>query len=71
MDSTTGLPQFSFTAMPGISYTIQYSDSVISGSWQKLRDEPAADSIRTVILNDPNVTNATARFYRIVTPSQP
>ncbi|HWY29099.1 MAG TPA: immunoglobulin domain-containing protein, partial [Candidatus Acidoferrum sp.] len=71
MDSTTGLPQVSFTAMPGIGYTLQYSDDLTSGNWQKLRDEPAADSIRTVILTDPKATNSSTRFYRIVTPIQP
>ena len=70
-DSTTGLPQFSFTAMLGIGYTLQYSDDLMSGNWQKLRDEPAADSIRMVILTDPSATNSSARFYRIVTPIQP
>lgn len=71
MDSTTGRPLFSFEAMPGIGYTLQYSDSLTSGNWQKLRDEPAGDSIRTITLTDPTATNATARFYRVVTPTQP
>jgi hypothetical protein len=71
IDSTTGRPQFSFEAMPGIGYTIQYSDSLTSGTWQKLRDESAGDSIRTVTLTDPSATNASSRFYRIVTPAQP
>jgi hypothetical protein len=71
MDSTTGRPQFSFEAMPGIGYTIQFSDSLTSGVWQKLRDEGAGDSIRTVTLTDPSASNAASRFYRIVTPAQP
>jgi hypothetical protein len=71
IDSATSRPQFSFEAMPGIAYTIQYSDSLTSGVWQKLRDEPAGDSIRAVTLSDPSATNASARFYRIVTPIQP
>ena len=71
LDASTGLPQFSFTAMPGIGYTLQYSDDLTSANWQKLRDEPAADSIRTVLLTDPSGTNSFARFYRIVTPIQP
>jgi hypothetical protein len=69
MDSTTARPQFSFTAMPGIGYTLQYSDSLTSGIWKNLRNEPAGDSIRTVTLTDPGATEA--RFYRIVTPIQP
>jgi hypothetical protein len=71
LDSATGRPQFSFTAMPGIGYTLQYSDKLVSGNWQKLRDEPVGDSIRTVTLFDPSATNASTRFYRIVTPTQP
>jgi len=71
MDATTSRPQFSFTAMPGISYTLQYSDSLTSGIWQKLRDELAGDTIRTVTLSDASATNASTRFYRIVTPIQP
>jgi len=71
MDSTTRRPQFSFEAMPGIGYTIQYSDSLTSSIWQKLRDETAGDSIRTIILTDPTAANTSTRFYRIVTPTQP
>jgi len=71
MDATTARPQFSFAAMPGIGYTLQYSDSLASGIWQKLRDEPAGDSIRTITLSDPSATDASTRFYRIVTPIQP
>lgn len=71
MDSATGRPQFSFTAMPGIGYTLQYSDNLTSGIWQKLRDEPAGDSIRTVVLSDPGAATAPTRFYRIITPIQP
>jgi hypothetical protein len=69
-DLSTGRPQFNFTAMPGIGYTLQYSDNLSFGAWNKLRDEPAGDSIRTVILTDPSATNASARFYRVVTPIQ-
>jgi hypothetical protein len=71
MDFATSRPQFSFTAMPGIGYTLQYSDNLASGTWQKLRDEPAGDSIRTATLSDPSGTNSSARFYRVVTPLQP
>jgi hypothetical protein len=71
LDSATGRPQFFFTAMPGIGYSLQYSDNLVPGIWQKLRDEPAGDSLRTVTLFDPFATNASTRFYRIVTPIQP
>jgi len=71
MDLGTGRPQFSFNAMAGIGYTVQYSDNLVSGNWQKLRDEPAGDSIHAAILSDPSATNAQTRFYRVVTPIQP
>jgi len=71
IDSGTRKPQFTFTAMPGIGYTLQYSDDLASGTWQKLRDEPAGDTIRPVTVSDPGAVNAPARFYRIVTPVQP
>jgi hypothetical protein len=71
LDPVTSRPQFSFTAMPGIGYTLQYSGNLASGIWQKLRDETVGDAIRTVILNDPGATNSSTRFYRIVTPIQP
>ncbi len=70
LDLATGRPQFSFTAMPSIGYTLQYSDDLASGVWHKLRDETIGDAVRTVTLADPSATNTATRFYRIVTPIQ-
>jgi hypothetical protein len=64
-------PQFSFTAVGGINYTLQYCESLGSGIWHKLNDVPAAPTTRIVTLSDPAAASASARFYRVVTPIQP
>jgi hypothetical protein len=71
VDPGTGQPQISFTAMPGIGYTLQYSDNVTSGIWHKLNDVPADLVSRIIMLNDPSASSAPTRFYRAVTPIQP
>jgi hypothetical protein len=70
-DNATGRPQISFTAMPGISYTLQYADNVIAGLWHKLNDVPAGSATRIIMLNDPGAAAMPIRFYRVVTPIQP
>jgi hypothetical protein len=71
VDLGTGRPQINFTAMPGIGYTLQYSDNVASGIWHKLNDVPADLASRIITLNDPGAPSAPTRFYRVVTPIQP
>jgi hypothetical protein len=71
VDPGTGRPQFCFTAMAGIAYTLQYSDNLGSGIWHKLNDVPADPTTRIVTLNDPDATSAPTRVYRVVTPIQP
>jgi Immunoglobulin domain len=71
VDPETGRPQFSFTAVAGIDYTLQYSDNLGSGVWHKLNDVPADPTTRIVTLNDPDAASAPTRFYRVVTPIQP
>jgi len=60
-----------FTATRGLTYTVQYRDSVDAGSWLKLTDVPSQSDISTVEVTDSTMTNSTARYYRIVTPQQP
>jgi hypothetical protein len=67
----TGQPQFSFTAVAGIDYTLQYCDNLGSGLWHKLTDLPADPTTRIVTLNDSGATSAPTRFYRVLTPIQP
>jgi hypothetical protein len=71
VDLGTGRPQISFTAMPGIGYTLQYSDNVTSGIWHKLNDVSVGPASRIITLNDPGAASAPTRFYRVVTPVQP
>ena len=69
--STSGTAKVRFTGTPGTTYTIQYRDSVTQGSWAKLTDVPAQIALRTIEINDPSSLGQRARYYRIVTPSQP
>ena len=71
VDTATGRAQISFTAMPGISYTLQYADNVTAGRWHKLNDVPAGSATRIIMLNDPGAAAMPIRFYRVVTPIQP
>jgi hypothetical protein len=70
VDHATGRPQFSFTAVGGINYTLQYCDNLRSGLWHKLNDVPADPTTRIVTVNDPGAASAPTRFYRVVTPIQ-
>jgi len=60
-----------FTAQAGLTYSVQYRDSLTSGNWLKLADVPSQASTQTVLVSDAGVANAPRRFYRIVTPAQP
>jgi hypothetical protein len=69
----TGAPSLlniQFTATAGLTYTVQYRDSLGTPGWTKLADVPAQSSTQTVEVTDPTATNS-ARYYRIVTPQQP
>jgi len=58
-----------FTARAGKSYTVQYCENLTAGTWLKLHDEPAGATERVVEVPDP--TAASQRFYRIITPAVP
>jgi hypothetical protein len=66
-----GWPQISFAAMPGVGYTLQYSDDLTSGIWHKLTDVPAEATMRNITLNDFGAASVPVRFFRVVTPIQP
>ena len=59
-----------FTAQAGQSYTVQYRESLTSGTWQKLQDVHAAVTAEIVRIPD-TPANSGSRFYRIVSPIQP
>jgi hypothetical protein len=59
-----------FNAVSGESYTVQYRDSIGSGTWLNLTNVPPQASTGPVMVSDPAMTS-TSRFYRIITPAQP
>ena len=67
-DHTTspGVIRIQFLARAGRTYSIEYTDVLGSGLWQKLADVAArvSDGVETV--TDP--TGSAARYYRIATP---
>ena len=76
IDSSTELPsgeiQIQFAAQANKSYTIQYSDSLQPGSWQKLTDVPAEPELRPALtLPGSRPTGTKFRAYRLVTPPLP
>jgi hypothetical protein len=71
MNPATGRPQFVFTAMPGLGYTLQYSDDNPTGPWRKVRDIQPDVNLRIITLDDPGASGAPTRFYRVATPIQP
>jgi hypothetical protein len=57
-----------FTAQQDRTYSVQYKNTLLDATWQKLRDIPAAE-VRNVEVVDSGATG-TSRFYRVVTPRQ-
>jgi hypothetical protein len=66
-----GTAALRFTRVAGHGYTIQFRNSLETGSWQKLADVEPALTTAAVQVNDPAAAGATSRFYRLVTPKQP
>ena len=60
-----------FGAVSNQSYTIQGRGIVTEGAWSNLLSLAAVSTNRTIQWNDPGVTNAAKRFYRILTPAAP
>jgi hypothetical protein len=55
-----------FIAQQDRTYTIQFKNTLLDATWQKLRDIPAAET-RNIEVIDSGATGA-SRFYRVVTP---
>ncbi|HWN94618.1 MAG TPA: lamin tail domain-containing protein [Methylomirabilota bacterium] len=64
--STGGNLRFEFTAASNRTFTVLFSDSLISGMWSLLSNISAAPQTRTLIISDP-ATNG-SRFYRLAAP---
>ena len=62
--------RITFTALAGLSYTVQYRDSLTTGAWLKLADVLAQTTPQTVLISDAGATNSPRRYYRVVTPAQ-
>jgi hypothetical protein len=58
-----------FIAVSNRSYTIQYRNTLSSGTWTNLADVGASITNRSISLGDTNVGRS--RIYRLVTPQQP
>jgi uncharacterized repeat protein (TIGR01451 family) len=57
-----------FTANAGQAYTVEYRDSVASGSWQTLVTVPPQPADTRVIAQDFNTAGKPQRFYRVRSP---
>jgi hypothetical protein len=77
IDSATWLvgppPSFrlGFVARAGLSYTVQFRDSLTAGAWLKVADVPPPATTQTVFVSDGAAATSSRRYYRIVTPAQP
>jgi hypothetical protein len=63
--------RLSFIAQAGLTYTVQYRDSLTAGNWHKLADVPSQATTQTILVSDAGVANFLQRYYRIVAPAQP
>jgi hypothetical protein len=54
---------FSFATLNGYNYTVQYSDSLSSPSWQTLQTVPGDGSVHTVTVP---LTTPAQRFFRLL-----
>jgi hypothetical protein len=57
-----------FTALGGLPYTVQYRDSLNTGSWQVMTNIRALPSSQLIQILDPISPAAKTRFYRLSTP---
>jgi hypothetical protein len=55
-----------FTAVAGQTYAVQYRDSLIAGNWLLLTNVPSPPFTQTVNVLDAALSNAPARYYRIL-----
>jgi hypothetical protein len=55
----------------GRSYTVQYHDATMSGTWLKLEDIAPTSEPRLIEWTDPAPHNNAHRLYRVVTPAAP
>jgi len=63
--------QLQFTAMAGLTYTVQSSTNLAGANWFKWQDVLADPTTRLMTITAPGDTNAPNHFYRVITPIQP
>ena len=66
---TGGQMHLAFTAQAGVSYTIEYKNSLTDSIWLKLTDIAAPATAQAMDIVDTVATPR--RFYHLVTPQQP
>jgi len=67
---TNGQALVSFSAAANQTYTVEWSDQLSGGSWQKLGDVIARPTDHIETVTDSNAA-VPSRFYRVVTPRRP
>ena len=60
--------RFAFNALGGMPYTVQYRDSLTTGSWQGMTNIPAQPATQPIQILDPLNSVSKTRFYRLSTP---
>ena len=60
--------RLAFTAFGGLPYTVQYRDSLTTGSWQVMTNIPPLPTTQLLQILDPIQSTAKTRFYRLSTP---
>jgi len=60
--------RMAFTALGGLPYTVQYRDSLTTGSWQVMTNIPAQSGSQLIQIVDPLNPTANTRFYRLSIP---
>ena len=58
----------SFSAVAGLSYSVQYRDQLDAGDWQTLTNIPAQSTNQAITVEDADAIGKPQRFYRIVAP---
>jgi hypothetical protein len=58
-----------FQAVSNLTYTVEHTDFLGSGFWQKLEDMVATGTNGVLSARDP--AHRPGRYYRLITPRQP
>lgn len=60
--------RFQFNALAGIPYTVQYRDSLTTGSWLVMTNIPVLASSQIIQISDSISSGSKTRFYRLSIP---